>query len=116
MRPQNAAGSQLSMPSWGLTVTDVSILQLPGVRYTVTYHLIYRGTTRLGKVEVVEWRGVAISLHACLVDQSINFIGSHSGSHGPGTYIQHFSPQLQAHSIGPAHQLWLYQDLPDMQL
>lgn len=83
------------MLSQGLTVADVSILQLPGVRYTVTDHLVHRRAAGLGKVEVIEWRGVAVPLHAGLVDQSINLICGHSRSDGPGPYIQYLSPQLQ---------------------
>lgn len=106
----------VGVPSGGLTVADVSILQLPGIRYTVTYHLIHRGAAGLGEVEVVEWRWVAVSLQAGFVDKSINLICSHSRPYSPGPYIQHLSPQLQADRIGPVHQSWLYQDLPDMQL
>ena len=60
----------------------------------MTDDLIHRGTAGLGEVEVVERRGVAVSLHACLVNQSVNLISGHPWPHCSGTNIQNFSPQL----------------------
>mmetsp|Transcript_18097 Transcript_18097/g.41870 ORF Transcript_18097/g.41870 Transcript_18097/m.41870 type:complete len:207 (+) Transcript_18097:414-1034(+) len=55
-------------------IANITILQLTIIRYAMTNDFIDRCTNRLWEIVIVERRWIAISLHACLVDDPINLV------------------------------------------
>lgn len=69
-------------------------LQWSSIRYAMTDHLIHRCATRCREIVVIHWAWIAISLDACLMHDTIDFVGSNSYVNRLGSLIQHFAAQF----------------------
>ena len=94
-----------------INITNITILERSKVRYTMTNHFIYRCTTTLRKLIIIQWRRVTIPINCsfvncrgekkildlfltnlkCIHTYSINFVCCNTNCNRIEGFIQDFS-------------------------